>query len=287
MINEPSKSTDKVEKVLARFSDVDSLFVRPNYSSIDSALEGHVDQAKPRITLLASQELEQRIRNTPADPEPYLELAKIYHAQNRFKDSLRVLDSGVQQNPDYLPLKLFREELNLRSAQDALEMAEKSHAEEPTDESKLNVERANVSFANQQIVFCQLRYERNPEQLDLLIPWASALKFLDRVDEAVGLLEKAAKDPVLRAQASYELGLCYQQTGQNLEALSSYRQSALFRAPMPDPEIKLRSLHKAFELSDRLGLIDSAVRYGKWIIEAKSPLSTKVASRIKALEQLR
>ncbi len=286
MINEPSKSSGQVEKVLSRFSDVDSLFVRPKQDSIDSVLEGASEVSKPKITLLASQELEQQIRNAPANPEPYLQLAKIYHSQNRFKDAQRVLDNGVQQNPDDLPLKLYREDLNLRAAQDAIEVAKQEYQNDPNPETQLHLERAHVSLANQQIVFCQLRFERNPEQLDLLIPWASALTYLERLDEAMKLLHKAASDPMLRAQAWYELGMCLQKQGRALDALAAFRQAALFRAPMPSPTIKLQSLHKAFELSQQLGLVDSAIRYAKWIAEADPANSSKFLQRVKSLEPL-
>jgi tetratricopeptide (TPR) repeat protein len=206
----PSDASDKsneVERALARYQAVDGLLLRPKLGSIDAALNVSGGSTAPRIALLAHQELEQLIRHSPADPQPYLQLAKIYQSQHRWKDTLRVLDAGVQHNPDYEPLMLLREDLILQAAEQAVDDARQNYSHDPNHESKLALERCETNLANERVQFCQKRFKRHPDQLELLVIWAGALKDLDRPEEAIPLLEQATQEPPLRARAYYELGL--------------------------------------------------------------------------------
>ncbi len=285
MSSDASNKNDDLERALARYQAVDNLVLRPKLGSIDAALGINVGTSERRITLLAHQELEQMIRNSPADPAPYFQLAKIYQGQHRWKDTLRVLDAGVQHNPEYEALVLLREDLILQAAEQTTEDARQANANDPSQEAKLHWERCETNLANERIQFCRSRLKRHPEQQELLVIWAEALKALGHSEEAIPFLEKAAQLPSLRARACFELGQCQQQLGRTLDALSSYRKAAMFRAPPPDRRLRAQALMMAFELADRLRMIDSAIRYAEMLIADQAPQAALLSKRIAVLKQ--
>lgn len=282
---ESSNKNDDVERALSRYQSVDSLILRPKLDSIDAALDqgGHAE--KQRITLLAHQELEQLIRNSPADPNPYLRLAEIYQRQHRWKDTLRVLDTGIQHNPDFEPLIVLREDLVLEAAEHALEEAIVSNSNAPDRETQLHLERSRTNLANEKLHYCTSRLKRHPNQVELLIIWAEALKELQRTEEALPLLERAAMHAPQRARALLEMGICQQKLNRPLDALSSFRRAALFRVPPPDPRLRFEALTLAFELSDRLGMVDAAIRYAEMLVKDGVPSPARILKRIAVLKQ--
>jgi tetratricopeptide (TPR) repeat protein len=245
-------------ELLSRFVDIDALFSKQN--TVQAA-------SKPAsIPLERFQHLEQEIRNSPANSEPYVELGQIYINQERWNDAKRVLDSGVQMCPECEPLVLMHEELMLHQANLLLSQAKTNLAQERSEEKKYALEQAEVNYANERIRICRERFSRHPEQKELLINWAIGLRQLGRFEEAIGLLAKAAEEPDLRARASLQLGMCYQTLNRPLEALASLRRASMFRSPSPEPKIRQRALELALDLAEEYSLIDSARFYAKQLL---------------------
>jgi len=251
-------------KLLAKYSDTDSLLVR-NAAISDP-------QNKPKaIPLQRSQELEQAIRNAPANAEPYVELGQIYVDQERLTDARRVLDAGVQYCPEHEPLLVLHEDLSIHLATQALEQARKLNAQRPCDENRYGVEQAETDLANRRVRVCSDRYARHPEQKEILIAWAVALRQLGRQDEAVELLQEASKDPAIRARASLQLGMCLQSLERPLQALAAFRKAALYRSPPPEPLVRTRALEFAIAIAEENQLIDSARYYTEQLLEFCEP----------------
>ena len=206
--------------------------LRPKLASIDEKLDSTSENGR-RIALLEYQELEQLIKSSPADPLPYLQLAKIYRSQNRWKDTLRVLNAGVQFNPECESLVETRENWILESAKQMYEEASREYANQPSKEAELHRLGCLTKLANDQMQLCRSRLERHPDQLILELGWGEALMILGQYNEAIVHLERAITVPSLRAEASLKLGRCQQALGQVLEALSRFRIAAFFREPAP------------------------------------------------------
>ena len=254
----PSPSGQLESKFLSRFSDTDSLFVRPNVS---------INQSRgPAIALGRFQQLEQNIRNSPANPEPYVELGQIYVNQERWSDARRVLEAGVKSCPEHEPLVVLREDLILYQASQLVEQAKTAIAQNLSEENTYALELAEINFANERIRVCKDRYSRHPDQIEILINWSIGLRQLSRFDEAVELLNKVINTPALRARACLQLGMCYQTLNRPLDALSAFRKASLYRAPPPEPKIRQRALELALELAEELSLIDSAKFYAKQLL---------------------
>ena len=273
-------STSQVgSKLLSRFVEIDALFARPNIAQTSSK--------QTPIPLERFQHLEQEIRNSPANSQPYVELGQIYLNQERWNDAKRVLETGFQLCPECEPLGLMREELLLHLASQSLQRAKTILAQEPSEENKYGLELAEVNYANERIRVCRDRFGRHPDQKEILINWAIGLRQLARFEEAVQLLIKAAEEPELRARASLQLGMCYQTLNRPLDALSAFRKASLFRAPPPEPKIRLRALELAMELAEELSLIDSARFYAEqMLIDCDRAKRSQIQEKLRKLESL-
>lgn len=246
-------------KLLAKYADTDSLFVRNN--SIPTAA------SKPAaIPLQRFQELEQAIRYAPANPAPYVELGRTYLEQERWQDAKRVLEAGVKYCSEHEPILILHEDLLVHLSAGALEEARKRQAQRPSEENRYAVEQAETDLANRRVSVCADRFARHPDQKELLVPWAVALRQLNRQEEAVAMLQEAAQEPELRARASLQLGMCLQSLDRPLEALAAFRKAALYRSPPPDSMIKTRALELAIAIAEEHQLIDSARFYTEQLL---------------------
>lgn len=241
-------------------ASLDNLIRRPTNQPLD--VDGNpTSEAKPAVSLHRFQELEQHLRNAPADAEAYIELSEIYIQQGRIVDAKRVLDRGIENLPDDNNIRFHWEEAQLARSRQLLDAAEKVLAETKSPEAAEHKERCLIDLANLRVNVCQARLTRDPTQVDLLLPMASSLRQLGRHDEGVAALQKAVVIPELRARAALQLGMAMQQMGKPLEALAAYRRAALFRAPQPPTNVRDRALELAAELAEQYGLIESARRY--------------------------
>ena len=274
----PPSPSEVGSKLLSKYADTDSLLVR--HAPIDQGT------SKPKaIPLRRSQELEQAIRNAPANAEPYVELGQIYVDQERWVDARRVLEAGIQFCPEHEPLLILHEDLTIHLSSKALEEARRLNAQRPSEENRYGLEQAETDLANRRVKVCSDRYARHPEQKEILIAWAVALRQLGRQEEAVGYLQEAAKDPSIRARASLQLGMCLQSLERPLEALAAFRKAALYRSPPPEPMVRTRALELAVAIAEEHHLIDSARFYTQQLLEYCEP--SQKASLQESLERLR
>lgn len=271
-------------KLLAKYADTDSLFVRNN--SIPTAA------SKPAaIPLQRFQELEQAIRYAPANPAPYVELGRTYLEQERWQDAKRVLEAGVKYCSEHEPILILHEDLLVHLSAGALEEARKKQAQRPSEENRYAVEQAETDLANRRVSVCADRFARHPDQKELLVPWAVALRQLNRQEEAVAMLQEAAQEPELRARASLQLGMCLQSLDRPLEALAAFRKAALYRSPPPDSMIKTRALELAIAIAEEHQLIDSARFYTEQLLaslaatDRDSSQREQLAANLKRLQE--
>jgi tetratricopeptide (TPR) repeat protein len=271
-------------KLLAKYADTDSLFVRNN--SIPTAA------SKPAaIPLQRFQELEQAIRYAPANPAPYVELGRTYLEQERWQDAKRVLEAGVKYCSEHEPILILHEDLLVHLSAGALEEARKRQAQRPSEENRYAVEQAETDLANRRVSVCADRFARHPDQKELLVPWAVALRQLNRQEEAVAMLQEAAQEPELRARASLQLGMCLQSLDRPLEALAAFRKAALYRSPPPDSMIKTRALELAIAIAEEHQLIDSARFYTEQLLasldatDRDSSQREQLAANLKRLQE--
>jgi tetratricopeptide (TPR) repeat protein len=273
-----------LEIAMSKVTDLDAIILRPKANASDAVSSTGSESAR-RIALLEFQELEQLIKSSPAEPLPYLQLAKIYRSLNRFKDTVRVLNAGVQFNPDYEPLVEMREDLLLESAIQMVEQAEKEHANQPSRDSELHRQRCKMQLANEQIRFARDRLKRHPEQHALRLLWAKGAVAVQEYEEAISQLDLAVKESTLRAEASLQLGQCLQALGKSLEALSSYRVAIYFRVPPPEKDIQLAAVRNGFQLAAELQLFDAAEQFAEKWTELEPMQAVAIKKRLEEVKK--
>lgn len=245
----------KADDLLLRNSPVD----QDRWTEAQASADG--SPGMKAIRLERFQELEQIIRNNPVQPEPYVELARIYLHQEKWIDAKRILDRAAEQFSSNEDVLFLREEAQLARSLHLLACAEAEYRRVSNEVSEVELHRAKMDLNAMREKVCRARLVRHPEHLELTIPLADALEGLDRSEEAIDYLRSAAQDPDLRAQANLKLGEIFERMSRVTDALSAYRRAALFRVPQPPPAIRLTALTKAAELSLQHRLLDSAARY--------------------------
>jgi len=240
--------------------------------------------AGPVVSLERFQELERNIRDLPLSVEPYLELAEIYRKAGRWNDARRVLEKAVARFPEDVPTRQMFEDSQISRSLELCASAEKEHQAEPTQLTLEKLQRCQLELNVLRERVYRDRLGRHPERMDLLLPLAESLDQLERSDEAIELLKTASQQPELRAAASLQLGKLLERSHRIPEALSAYRQAALYRLPPPSPTIQLESLQRAADLAERSHLIDSARRYIMLLVELQ-PNQTGWLQRLANLQE--
>jgi len=141
-------------------------------------------------------------------------------------------------------------------------------------------------LVNLRIKVCRDRFQRHPDQKEILITWAIALRQSKRPEEAIEILQEAARELPLRSRASLQLGMCYQSMDRSLDALSAFRKAALFRSPEPDAKIASTALELAAKLAEEKGLIDSAIYYWEELAKRQAGMSDTIRQKIASLTPL-
>jgi tetratricopeptide (TPR) repeat protein len=232
------------------------------------ALMEKEEPAKPVVTLQRYQELEQHLRNSPADADGYLELSRIYLSQGRSFDAKRVLDRAMEHLSDDARIVYEWEEMQVARSRQLLDQAEQAFLQEKTVANREARDRCTIDLANTRIQVCKARLEREPHNLEIALPLANAYRQLGRFQEAIDVLQRAKANSQIRARACLQLGMVFMQIDKPLEAIAAFRQAALYRAPPPPEKIRDKALELAAEVAEKVGLIASARRYVQLRLES-------------------
>lgn len=237
------------------------LVIRPKPEDEESKSE------VPHIPLERYQELERTIRDIPLHVDPYIELYNIYSGAHRWADARRVMEIAVHRFPDDHQAAYLYEEAQLARSQELAQKAEAEHLSEPTQLTLESHHRSQLELNVLREKIFRQRFERDPSQVQLLIPWADALDRLEQKDEAISKLRTASLTPHLRAEASLQLGRMLERATRVTDALSAYRRAAFFRVPPPSIETKYAALLAAADLAMRSGMVDSSRRYLQMLVD--------------------
>ncbi len=265
---------------LTQFNMIDEKLARELYRPIAPSQPEAPAQPVNKIPVQRFQELEQLIKNNPANSKPYEELATIYVQQNRWRDAKRVLELGTHHNSENELLLTMFEDVRLRLAREAMDVAVAKYRSLESPANLRELDQSELELAALQFEVAEARFSRHPDQADLLVTSAIALKRLNRIDEAIDRLRHAQKFPQTRAAASLNLGICLETRTQVIEALTAYRCAALYRSPAPSREIRHKALELAAALSEKALLFDSAIRYLDILItETTESQAARIATR--------
>ncbi len=264
----------------------EDLLAQNNPGDGEGGFQGSPSESHPNskeIRLERFQTLEHVIREHPINVDPYLELARIYLQRERWVDAKRILDLAVDKFPEDEDANYLREEAQLKRSIQLLKEAQSEHSEGPTRLTQEALDRCNIELNVLKEKVCRSRLARHPTQRALNLTLAVALEHLGKDGEAITCLQGVVSDPDLRARAALHLGKLLEKSRRVPEALAAYRRAALFRIPEAPAEIKLEAITLAANLAENFGLIDSARRYTKLLLEMQ-PNNSAIQERLTRLE---
>ncbi len=128
-------------------------------------------------------------------------------------DAKRILDRAAEQFSNDEDVLYLREESLLARSLHLLACAEAEYRRVPNEVSEKEMQRAKLDLNSMREKVCRGRLVRHPDHLELTIPLADALEGLDRSEEAIDYLRRAAQDPDLRGQANLKLGEIFERMG--------------------------------------------------------------------------
>ena len=155
----------------------------------------------PKVRLERRQELEHHLKSSPTDLLAFMELGRIYRAENRPIDARRVFHQALEVFPEEKELLWEHEEAVLaRSLQQLKEVAELS-ARLDTIEAERELKRSRNDWACRRMDVCRARLARDPSLHHLRVVLAEAMTDAGMFEEAIDELNAALDNDDLSAAA--------------------------------------------------------------------------------------
>ncbi len=264
MIDPPMEEVAIAEPPVAVASPIVPMSVEP---------AGNVE--KPKLELQRRQQLEHRLKSNPTDLNSFLELGRIYRAENRPIEARRVLNQAMQIFPDEPELIWELEEATLsRSLQQLREVSDLANRLK-TAETERELARCQQDWAMRRIEVCQARLARDPSMMNLRIALGEAKYDAGDFADAMEVLDLALDNDEFSPSANLIRGKCQLALGKDLDAMVSLRACALRRAVIAPPRTRVIALRLLCETADRLGLTLTLANYRSHLQLAEQELAKK------------
>lgn len=197
----------------------------------------------------------------PAEVSNYLELARVFAAQNRLPDAERILTQAlaVTGGGDLLVREAL-EDAQLARVRQQVEIANR-RAEQEKSDSAAELARRMAAQANQvEMEIFAARSARDPGNAMLLYELGLRAKRAGKFKEAIQAFQAARDDVRHRAQVQLHLGESFQHIRQFKLALASY-ESAIEACDSTELEVQKLALYRAGVLAAEFKDLDRAEKY--------------------------
>jgi len=191
----------------------------------------------------------------------YLELAEIFSAQNRLRETTEILTRGLAASGGGdLTVRERLEDAHLRRAQAQVAIAQR-RAEQDKSEEAAELSRRMTAQANQaELEVFAARAARNPGNSLLQYELGLRYKRAGKFKEAIQAFQLARDETRHKALVQLHLGESFQYIKQFRLALSSY-EAAVEAADMMQPDTKKLALYRAGVLAAELNDRERAEKY--------------------------
>ena len=237
-------------------------------------------------TASPEEQLEKRIKKDPANMSLYLELADLHTKEDRFDQSVEVLNRALQASGGSVDMRERLEDAELRRARHHLLIAEKKAKAEDTPEAKALYQQMWTELNNKELEVYRNRSDRYPSNMGFKFELGLRLQRAKNFQEAIKVLQECRSDPKRRGQVFFYLGVCFESIKQYKLALSNYEQAieAISEREIDD---RKRAIYRAGCLAmDRLKDWEAAEKH--LTVLAGMDFSYKdVGERLDKLPQLR
>jgi tetratricopeptide (TPR) repeat protein len=212
------------------------------------------------VALTPIQTLEAAVRDSPAIPELYVQLAELYVAAGREYDAERMLTKG-QAATDDARVRTLREDITMRRLEGNVARAQQSVERKDTPEARAALADARTERDRVELEIFTGRTRRDPADARARYELGLRLKRASRLREAYEHFGHALADTIYRASAALEIGECLRDFGEFAPALKHFRLAANAANRSEHAEIKKQALWQAVGLCNRVKLQKLAQRY--------------------------
>jgi tetratricopeptide (TPR) repeat protein len=222
-----------------------------------SAAAGAADPGKPTSR---RGQLEQAVRDNPADIDSSLELADVLEQEGAIEQAEKVLAKALAASGNELKVREHVEDRQLRWSRAKVMLAEKRVEADDTPENRAVVEKLKLAGLRQEIEVFAARVARYPDNLTWKYELALRLKSAGKHPEAIKYFQEALKDVRRKGVISLELGECFQGIKQYQLAMQNY-EAAIEALTDRELELRKRALYRAGVLAAGLKDFDSAQKH--------------------------
>jgi len=212
------------------------------------------------VPLTPIQTLETAIRDAPAIPELYLQLAELYVQAGREYDAERMLTKG-QTAADDPRVRTLRENITMRRLEGNVARAQQSVEARDTAEARATVADARIERDRVEMDIFVGRTRRDLQDRQARYELGRRLKRAGRLREAFVQFEAALADARLKPAVALEMGECLRDFGELADSLRHFRLAADAAVELDHMETKKQALWQAVGICTRIKLGRLAQRY--------------------------
>lgn len=232
----------------------------------------------PKIRLERRQQLEHHLKESPTDLAGYMELGRIYRADDRPLEAKRIFEQARQIFPDDQELLWeFEEAVLARSLQQYREVSDLA-ARIDTLETERELKRSQNDWARRRIEVCRARLARDPSLQQLKIALAEAMYDYEMHEDAITTLDTILDQDELSPIAYLIKGRCLLASGNPIEAMVALRAVALRRAVVAPLNTRIVALKILCETAEKMGVALTLTKYKQHLAQAEHELAQHIAS---------
>ncbi|MFK8112324.1 MAG: tetratricopeptide repeat protein [Rubripirellula sp.] len=242
----------------------------------DAEPEVEASHKPPKLRLERRQELEHHLKQSPTDLEAFMELGRIYRADNRPIDAKRVFQQAIQIFPEEQELLWEYEEAILsRSLQQLREVTDLVQRLD-TVESERELKRCQDDWACRRMEICRARLTRDPSLVHLRVALGEALYDAGMYEAAIDQLEPILENEELSSAAYLISGRCLLAMSKDVEAMAALRAASLRRSVVAPVKTRVLALRLLCETAERMGLALTLTNYREHLHLAEQELAKQV-----------
>jgi tetratricopeptide (TPR) repeat protein len=212
--------------------------------------------------LAPEERLQKEIQTDPQRVGPYLELADHYKLQSRLDEAYKVLNLGVNNNPDDSILHTALAEIQILRLQKFRDLHMRKAEADPTDtSSRAKADQAQQKLNEYEIKELQRRIDLHPTDVSLCYKLGVCLARAGQHQQAIAEFQKAARaEPNLKPQALFHAGKSFEANGVLKLAERTYADALkALEATDPDNLEMLNDLHYSLgKVAEAMGNLQAA-----------------------------
>lgn len=261
-----------------RFEELSDVLISEAPTREARASSNPVENAHPKLRLERRQKLEHHLKKSPTDLDGFMELGRIYRADDRPLEAKRIFEQARQIFPaDQELLWEYEEAVLARSLQQYREVSDLA-ARLDTLETERELKRSQNDWARRRMEVCMARLTRDPTLHHLHIALAEAMYDAEMYEDAISKLDAILDRDELSPLAYLIKGRCLLASGNDLQAMVALRAVALRRSVVAPLRTRIIALKLLCETAEKVGVSLTLTKYRNHLAQAEQELAQHIAS---------